>query len=497
MSHATRDTVAGALAKDRLGIASVLFFVSSAAAPLTVVGAGVIIAFAVIGIIGIPVAYLAVAVVLALFAVGFVTMSRHIVNAGAFYTYVTHGLGRPSGVATAMVALLAYNAMQIGLYGGVGVILDQFMSDRYGWPFAWWAYALLVWAFVAVLGLLRVDVNGRVLAVLLLSEVAIVLVYDAVMISNPAEGQVSFAALAPQHIVTAGFGAALVTAITGFVGFEGTVVYSEETKDPRRTVRRATYIAVAATGLLYALSAWAMSVATGPERIVDAAREHDTDLIFHLVSPHLGSSLVTMGQVLIITSLIAALLAFHHTVARYAFALGRERVLPAVFSRTNPRTGAPKVGSLAQSALAAAVIIGVAAISDDPIVHLFFWGTVSGGAGVLILMTVTSIGVLGFFIRDRRDESLWRARIAPLIAALALVGILAATVADFDALLGVDPDSPLRWAFLGAYGVAALIGVVWAMVLRATKPNIYDKIGLGANVNTGQRAAADTVAQPA
>ena len=60
------------------------------------------------------------ALLLALFSVGYVAMSRHITNAGAFYTYVTHGLGRPAGVGAAWMALLAYNALQVGFYGIIG-----------------------------------------------------------------------------------------------------------------------------------------------------------------------------------------------------------------------------------------------------------------------------------------------------------------------------------------------------------------------------------------
>ena len=69
------------------------------------------------GVTGFPIAFIIVALLLALFAVGYVAMSRHVTNAGAFYTYVTHGLGKPVGVAAAWVALLAYSALQIGLYG--------------------------------------------------------------------------------------------------------------------------------------------------------------------------------------------------------------------------------------------------------------------------------------------------------------------------------------------------------------------------------------------
>ena len=64
--------------------------------PLIVAGV-ITTGYAVTGIIGLPIAFVAMGLLLALFSVGYVAMSRHITNAGAFYTYVTHGLGRPAG----------------------------------------------------------------------------------------------------------------------------------------------------------------------------------------------------------------------------------------------------------------------------------------------------------------------------------------------------------------------------------------------------------------
>ncbi|WP_203856230.1 APC family permease [Plantactinospora mayteni] len=451
----------------------------SAAAPLTVVAGGATTGYAITGVTGIPVAYLATAAILALFAVGYVAMSRHILNAGAFYTYISRGLGKPAGVAGAMVALLAYNAMQIGLYGGFGAVTSDFFNPRLGLDLGWWVYALVAWAIVAVLGVSRVDLNGLVLAVMLTAEILVAVVFDAVMVSHPADAGLSLATLSPHHLVTAGIGAALVTAITGFVGFEATVVFSEETRDPKRTIARATYIAVVVTGLLYGLSAWAMSVATGPDRIVTAATEDGTELVFNLVLPHVGQGMVTGGHVLFITSLFAALLSFHNTVARYSFALGREGVLPAWLGRTSRRSGAPAAGSLIQTLLALVALIVYAALGADPIVHLFFWVTVTGGLGVLILMTGTSAAVLGYFNRERHGESVWRRRIAPALATALLGVVVWVTLAEFSTLLGVAPASPLRWIFPAVYAVAALVGVGWALILRASNPAVYEAIGLG------------------
>ncbi|GAA4261607.1 hypothetical protein GCM10022255_094860 [Dactylosporangium darangshiense] len=95
------DIVAQTLARNRLGVPAVVFFVLAAAAPMTVVACGATTGWAVTGVKGIPIAYLAIAAVLAMFSVGYTAMSRRIVNSGAFYSYIAQGLGRAAGVAAA------------------------------------------------------------------------------------------------------------------------------------------------------------------------------------------------------------------------------------------------------------------------------------------------------------------------------------------------------------------------------------------------------------
>ncbi len=98
-----------ALAQDRLGVPAVLFFILAGVAPLTVAAGVIPTAYQVTGLTAIPAAFVVVAVILAIFTVGYVAMSRRISNAGAFYAFIARGLGRPAGVAAAMVALVAYS----------------------------------------------------------------------------------------------------------------------------------------------------------------------------------------------------------------------------------------------------------------------------------------------------------------------------------------------------------------------------------------------------
>ncbi len=474
------SNVSEALARGRLGVPSVIFFVLSAAAPLTVVAGVVTTGYGVVGVLGIPLAFLAVAAVLALFSVGYVAMARRLANAGAFYSYVSRGLGRPAGVGAAWVALIAYNALQVGLYGAIGAAAEPVLDRLFGVTVQWWLVALAAWAIVAVLGLLRVDINGLVLAALLIAEIAVILVFDLGQLGNPAGGQVSFAALAPDNLFVPGVGAVLVLAILGFVGFESAVVFSEESKDPRRTVPMATYLSIAIIAAVYALSSWSMTVAVGPDRIAEEAGEQSVALIFNLAGEHLGDTVVTIGQALFLTSVVAAMISFHNTTARYTFALGRERVLPAVFGRTSPRTGAPRAASLAQSVLGLLVIVLYAVNGWDPVVQLFYWCGTSGGLGVLLLIATTSVAVIVYFARQGGEETLWRRAVAPGLAALALAGVVTLAVVNFADLLGIPPDHTLRWAVPVAFPVAALLGAAWALVLRSTRPDTYARIGLGA-----------------
>nr|WP_203759673.1 APC family permease [Actinoplanes deccanensis] len=474
------DIVTQALAKNRLGIPSVVFFGVAGAAPLTVIIGSITTIYAIIGSTAVPIAYVVVAGLLSLFTVGFVAMSRHIVNTGAFYSYISHGLGRMVGVGAAFVALPAYSLMQIGLFGLFGSAASGILAAL-GFSVPWYACAVAAWVAVTVLGLLWVDLSGRVLAVLLVLEIAIVLIYDLVMVGNPANGEVTFSQFSPAPLATPVIGVLLVLAIAGFVGFEATVVLSEEAKDPKRTIARATHIAVLLAGVLCAVSAWAMSVNTGPDQIAARAAEHRTDLVFTLVGPHLPRFMVDLGYILFLTSVFAALLAFHAAVSRYQFALGREGVLPAAWGRTHPRTGAPLLGSITQSVLAIIVLSAYALAGADPLVYVFAWLTTIGGLGVLILMWAASAAVIAFFVHKRRGENIWRAYFAPGLAFLLLTVVLAATCIGFGELLQVSGDSPFQWLIPVCYLGVALVGIVWALIMRAARPEVYAAIGRGSD----------------
>lgn len=466
------------LRRRRLGVIHLVFFTVAASAPLTVLGGGVTTAFAVTGVPGVPLAFLILALTLAIFAAGYAGMSRYVANAGAFYSYLAQGLGRVYGVAGAFVALVAYNAIQIGLYGLFGAVFADFAATMLGITLSWWAWALIALVLVGLLGVLRVDLNASILAVLLVLECIAVVLYDIGAFGFPAGGQVSYAGFAPDQLFVPGVGAVFAFGVACFIGFESSAIYSEECRDPQHTVGRATFVAVTFTGLFYALSAWAMTVNVGPENLQAAASEQQVGLVFGVLAEHWSPVVADIANVLFLTSVFAALLSFHNSVARYFFALGRERVLPDVLDTVGTRSGGPLAGSVLQSILAAVVVVIFAVAGADPVLELFTWGSGVSALGVVLLMFGTSAAVIGFFRRHpTAPASAWQRLVAPVLACVLLGAVVLILVVNFDSLLGTDPESPLRWILPALVLLAAVGGAVWALVLRSTRPEVYAGIG--------------------
>jgi amino acid transporter len=459
----------------KLGTWPIFVIAVSAMTPLTVVAGALPLGYGEVKEKGIPVAYMLVAAVLGVFAVGLAAMARHVPNSGAFYSYASIGISRPVGVGTAFVALVAYNAMQIGLYGAFGVAAHNALSI-FGIDVSWIICALIGWAVIAFLGRLDLDLNARILTVLVCAELLVVLIFDAVMLGNPYGGTITFDTLNPGLIATAGGVSLLVAAIAGMVGFEAPLVYAAEARDPRRTIARAIGFTLLVAAFLYGGTAWAMSVVAGPDNIVAIAGQHLDDLFFFLPEPYLPAVLVDLGRIFFATSLFAAMLAFHHTVARYALTVAREGVLPAGLART--RGGVPVAASTAQSVLALAVLIIFAIATWNPTTDLFFFGTVSGGLGVLVLMTIAAVAVVRFFRRDGHGETRWRRAIAPWIAVVFLSLVLLLTIAFFSVLLDTDNIAKI-WLPILSFLAALVAGIIWGRKLRRERPDIYAVIGTG------------------
>lgn len=378
-SPSTAQTATAAdqgLARGRLGVIDIVFLVVSAAAPLTVVVSAAPSAFH-FGGIGGPGAMMFGGLVLLLFAAGFTAMTGYVRNAGAFYAYAARGVNKPYGLGVAAVTIFSYIVLTLSFYAYIGFFGNLLFQDFFGLFSAdipWWVFSLTVLAAVAFLGRRSVEVGARTLGVLLTAEVAILVILAVVVLVKGGPEAPSAAPFNPQNfLLTSAAAPLLVLAFGAYVGFEGTAIYSEEAKEPRRTIPRATYIAVSMLALLYGFMFWILTYAFGINGIQEVAQSEDWPFLTLIAGGnYLGSWASYIMEVLIITSFFACLLAFHNGASRYLFAFGREGLLPRRLGHVTS-TGAPATASLTMSIISFVAIVIAIALQADPFTQFGLW----------------------------------------------------------------------------------------------------------------------------
>ncbi len=464
------------LKKNSLGVASISFLVVSAAAPLTGAGGGIPPSMLFGNGAGIAGSFAIVTLILLLFSVGYVAMSRHIKNAGAFYAFTAQGLGGRMGGAAAMVAILSYNAMQVGLLGLFGAVASGTFA-QWGIVFEWYIWSFLAIAVIAVLGYRQVDLSAKVLMVLVLLEFAIVVILDLSILVSGGDAGLNLQPFTWGQITSGVPSIGFLFCFAGFIGFEATTIYSEEAKDPSVTVPKATYMSVLAIGVFYTITSWLMTMGVGVDKLLPTLQglPDPSVFLFDLGGRYIGGTLTNIMGVLFMTSIFAAVLAFHNAVARYKFVAGREGILPDSLGTTHPQHQSPHIGSLIQTVIAV-LVVGLFVVQGlDPVLNLFVWLSQLGTLGILGLMALTSFAVIGFFAKDAMGENVISTKVFPAITGLVLGYLFVIIFRDFGALTGAG--GLLSWGLPALVLVFAAIGFVLASMLAARDPARFAALG--------------------
>lgn len=471
------------LKKGALGVGFIVFFVISAAGPLAAIAGGLPIGMMLGNGAGTPALLLIVIGILLMFSAGYTAMARHVTHAGGFYAFVSRGFGGRMGGAAAALAILGYNAMQVGLYALHGVATAGFMKEMVGLDWPWWVWAYSAMATVAIFGYRQVDLSARVLALLVVGEYIVVFLLDLFILKSQGMsggGGLTTVSFTLPALLGGAPAIGLLFCFASFVGFEATTIYGEEAKDPERTIPLATYISVLLIGGFYTFSVWCLVVGVGADKVVEtiSALPDPTTFTFTLSDRYAGPWLTAAMSALLVSSVYAALLAFHNSAARYFYSIGREGLLPEVLGQTHPVHQSPHAGSLLQTAIAFVVMTAFVVSGSDPVLTLFSWLTNLATLCVIALMTLTSFAVIRFFRGVAApSEGPLRTLLLPLLSGLLLAGVLALAILHFDVLTG--SNGVLSWAIPATLPLAALLGWWRAVALRRNDPPHHAQLGLG------------------
>lgn len=468
---------ANQLRKNSLGLIAVTFMVISAAAPLTGVAGAMPLAFMLGNGAGIPATFIFVTLVMLAFAVGYVAMSRHVTNAGAFYAYAARGLGGRAAGAVAITALVAYNAMQFGLIGLFGGIASGVFSE-FGLTLPWWGWSLMAIALVGFLGYRQVDLSAKVLVFVVALEYLVVLIVDFAILGKGGANGLSFNLFDTNAIFSGSLTAAILFCLGCFIGFEATTIYAEEAREPEKTIPRATYLSVLMIGIFFVFTTWLMIVGVGPDKLVPTIEglPDPSIFFFDLAGEYVGGPVPAIAGILLVSSLFAALSAFHNYIARYSYVAGREGLLPAAFGRTHDAHQSPHIGSVVQTIGALIVLAFFAGLGLDPVLNMFTWVSQVGTLGVLGMMTVTSVSVIVFFRREGVAGSPLSTLILPLVSGVIMAALFVYIFMNFGDLTGTTGGA-LGIILPSLIPAAAVVGYLLARRLERSNPTRFARMG--------------------
>ncbi|MDF3149193.1 MULTISPECIES: APC family permease [unclassified Streptomyces] len=469
------------LKANSVGLTGVVFMAVATAAPITAMTGNLPIAVGFGNGTGAPAGYLFATLVLTVFSVGYVAMARRITAAGAFYGYISHGLGRITGMASGMLAVLAYIVFEASIVGVFSYFAQTTVHDQLGVDLPWILYAAAMLLVTAVLAYFDINLTAKALGVMLIAEIAVLFVVaTAVLLNGGGPDGIPVEPVNPKNAFTgASAGLGLFFAFWSWVGFESTAMYGEESRDPKRVIPRATLISVIGVGIFYIYVSWMTIAGNGLKASVEiSAGTSPLDLFFDPAHSYLGAWAVDAFQWLLITGSFACGMAFHQCAARYLYAIGREGFLHPALGRTHARHGSPYIASIVQSVIAVGLVGAFWLTGQDPYIHLYTLLAILGTMAILIVQTLCSFAVIGYFRKNHPEDRHWfRTLTAPLLGGIGMIAVVGLLVTNLDTAAGTAADSLFFKAIPWIVGLVFFGGLGLGWYLKVRRPERYDIIG--------------------
>ena len=495
------------LKPNAIGVLGVIFMSVATAAPITAMGGNVPISLGFGSGLYVPGSYVLACTILVIFSIGYMAMARNITAAGAFYGYVSHGLGQIIGMGTGLLATAAYIIFEVAIVGAFSYFGVSAFSLLFGVQIHWLVFALVMLALNAVMSFFDIKLASRVLGVFLIAEIFILALGAFATLfhgGGPFDSPTKSIPLAPLNPVGAissaiGAGFGIFLAFWSWVGFESSAMYGEESRNPRRNIPRAIMVSVLGVGLFYVFVSWMAIAANGSGKATEVGQSASPlDVFFAPMEAYVGHWAVVLFNVLLMTGSYACGLAFHNCASRYLYALGREGLIPGLRStlgRTHATRQSPHIAGFVQSIVATVLILAFFVTGKDPYIDIFALMGILGTLAILTCQCLCSFAVIGYFYGGKRPDRNWfTTLVAPLVSGLAFLGIIFLLFQNGATAAGTAAGSLLFKAIpYIVYGIFA-VGLLGAVYLRATHRDRFQRIGRVVMEDSVERAPEQSVA---
>ncbi|KHN51889.1 APC family permease [Pectobacterium fontis] len=485
------------LRPNAVGLPGVLFMTVATAAPITAMLGNVPIAVGSGNGQYAPAGFLVATLILALFAIGYAQMAKYITATGAFYGFISHGLGRIIGMAAGVAVTLTYIVFEAALVGIFAFFCEDLIHGLSGMHIHWIVFALGMLIANGVLSYFDISLTSKVLGCCLVLEIVILtVVAGAVLVHGGGpQGFVPDSinplnAFTPaQGVPGANAGIGLFFAFWSWVGFESSAMYGEESRNPKKIIPLATLLGVIGIGVFYVFISWMAIAGTGPEKAIALAQDPNqaAEIFYGPARQYLGEWAVAVFKILVITGSFACGMAFHNCAARYIYALGRENLFPLsgkTVGLTHPKHGSPHVASTVQTVIACTIIILFLLAGKDPYADIYTLLAILGTMGIMIVQALCAFAVIFYFhanAENRKNSHWFKTFLAPLIGGIGMVYVVYLLFANMDFAAGSAANTlfykAIPWIVLSSFVIGAAIAT-WFKFFDNKKFQVIGRIVL-------------------
>jgi amino acid transporter len=398
--------------------------------------------------------------------------ARRIHAAGSLYDYVSQGLGTTVGAASGWL----YYGGTIILTTALGVLLGGYVHDillptfEVGPWFPIWVWDAIFAAGLFAVLYFGVQISTRVQLTFALISIAVVLIFLITVIADLGSANDVAKAFdpSPEPDGFTGILFGILYGVLAFVGFETAANLAEETADPKRSIPRAVLGAVAIVTVFYLIAAYVEVAGFGFDLAVILDPAVAGAPLFALAdpsSPYGSEFWLKIVLLVVFLDMLAVYVGAGVASTRGAFALARDRRLPAVFASVS-RHGTP-TGAIVLLIVVEAVMILAAEAASDTLLALpdiphyfsvFAWGATFGAFALLVVYFLMSVGAL-FGLTGPEG------RTGVIVAAI--VGIVVTAAAIFGSFYKVPSPTVLAPIYALIWGA---LGLLYMLVVKGREP---------------------------
>ena len=421
------------------------------ASPLTIVAAGIAIAF-----LGNTLA----------------EFSKAQPSTGGFITFIGKSFGPTSAVTTAIIAGIGYivaMASVIVIAGGfLSIVVNKYLKINVPWGI----FTVILVALAVVMMVRGIALSTKIAGFFFAFEmVVLVIVSVAALIKHG--GSLSITPFLPSHITNglSGLSAGFPLAIYLFIGWENSAALAEETDNPRKNVPKAVFASIAIMVVSYVVFAYATVSGFG----YNVTKLGNSPIPFIDVATGVLGVAAFFAYLAGMTSTVGALIAGTNSQARLVFNAGREGLLPSWIGKVHPERRTPMNAIFAFIGISGLIILGwtvsnlIGGFTLDP-VNFFAESSTMGTILVLVVYLGANVA-LPFYYKKYLPEkfSAMRHGVLPILGAITIL-------IPLYYLAKPGQPAPYSWYPYIALGVL-VVAVIYAIILVKRDPSIADRVG--------------------